>query len=126
MKLAKVELFEEHGRKNPDNVHVITYRRVRHAQRAYGTDSRSLSAVAPLNSMANILYFNLERFANVVVEVPENCLKAEVRVVDKPARPSWWRHHRFSLTTVTVASALLLMGFFSRRGRPFSVSNVFF
>jgi len=28
MKLAKVELFEEHGRKNPDNVHVITYRRV--------------------------------------------------------------------------------------------------
>jgi hypothetical protein len=40
---------------------------VRHAKRAYGADSRSISAVAPFNSMANILYFNLERFANVVV-----------------------------------------------------------
>jgi hypothetical protein len=35
------------------------------------------------------------------------------------------RHHRFSLTTVTIASALLLMGFFSKRGRPFSPSNAF-
>jgi hypothetical protein len=120
-----VELFEEHGRNNPDNVHVVTYRQVRHAKRAYGADSRSISAVAPFNSMANILYFNLERFANVVVEVPMNSVRAEVRLVEKPARPSWWRHHRFSLTTVTIASALLLMGFFSKRGRPFSPSNAF-
>lgn len=43
---------------------------VRHAKRAYGADSRSISAVAPFNSMANILYFNLERFANVIVGTP--------------------------------------------------------
>jgi len=114
-KAVFVELFEKHGSKNPDNVHVVAYRQVWHAKRAYGAGSRSISAVVPLNPMANILYFNLERFANVIVEVPANSMRAEVRVVEKPARPSWWRHHWFSLTTGTIASAALLLGFFSGR-----------
>ncbi len=93
---------------------------VKHAKRAYGSQSRSISAVAPMQSIANILYFNLERFAHVIVgmsqritsslqtlnhlcsftnvveilcsEVPNDGTNAVVKVVENPARPSWWRY----------------------------------
>lgn len=57
---------------SPSNMHVVSYRRIKHAHRSYGIDAQPITAVAPLQSARSVMYYDLERFANVVVEVPPN------------------------------------------------------
>jgi len=95
-------------------VHVVQYKRVKHARQSYGGPSDPLiSGVAPLHPITNLLYFNLEKFADVIVEVPENSTKAEIRVQENPKRPNWFRYHRIGILSFIV---LALGGFRLYRG----------
>jgi hypothetical protein len=118
-----VGLFEDYGTKNPENVHVVCYRRVRHACRSYGDDSETISPIAPIFTWGNFWYLNLERFANIIVEVPAGTTRAEICVRESPARPSFFKYHRYSLTTSAIFGAILLLGGFTKKGRPFVTNS---
>jgi len=109
-----VTLFERFGIQNPKNVHVVSYRRVKHAHRTYGVPSDPyISGVAPLHPITNLLYFNLEKFADVVVEVPPTTMTATVSVKKDHYKPSWWRYNTYGLSFGMLG--LLITGFFFRR-----------
>lgn len=110
------------GSAKPDNVHIVSYRRPRHAQLTYGVDAVPLSAVAPLQSIRSFAYMDLERFADVIVEVPKNDIVAVVRRADSPPeRPSEWRNtlnSKWAITTssiVTMAAIAVFTGVLRRR-----------
>eukprot|EP01124_Arcella_intermedia_P005978 TRINITY_DN13507_c0_g1_i3.p1 TRINITY_DN13507_c0_g1~~TRINITY_DN13507_c0_g1_i3.p1 ORF type:complete len:258 (-),score=52.36 TRINITY_DN13507_c0_g1_i3:45-818(-) len=50
-----VNVFEREGLRNPNNVHVVSYRRIKHAHQTYGhpTDPY-ISGVAPLHPLSNV------------------------------------------------------------------------
>eukprot|EP00455_Lapot_gusevi_P018193 TRINITY_DN1987_c0_g1_i6.p1 TRINITY_DN1987_c0_g1~~TRINITY_DN1987_c0_g1_i6.p1 ORF type:complete len:152 (-),score=23.80 TRINITY_DN1987_c0_g1_i6:67-474(-) len=73
-------------------MHVVSYRRVRHAKLSYGIDADSITAVAPLQSIRSLFYWDLERFAHVVVDVPPGTTQAQVRPLPNPQPPSDWRN----------------------------------
>ncbi|KJE91653.1 hypothetical protein CAOG_02761 [Capsaspora owczarzaki ATCC 30864] len=91
-----IDMFENSTRSagigGRDNMNVVAYRRIKHAQLSYGVDADPIEAVAPLQSARAFLYWNLERFANVVVEVPQGSTRATVAVRENPVQPSPWRN----------------------------------
>ncbi|KAL6075885.1 Transmembrane protein [Balamuthia mandrillaris] len=105
------------------NVNVVYFRRVRHVQRTYGSEARAIGAVAPLHSLGNILYFDLERYANAVVDVPEGSTTAQVHRRESPAQPSFLRYHRFGISTTTAAAVAALSVYAWRRGRSGGVGG---
>ena len=74
-----VDLLEKYRALDPDNVHVVSYHRVAHAVQTYGKLAETHGLIAPLHVLRNIKYWNLEKFADAVVEVPEGSMTAEVR-----------------------------------------------
>jgi len=100
-----VNLFERWGLKDPNNVNMVSYRRIPHAKHSYGTDGSVFSGVKPLHPLENLLYFNLERFASIIVEVPEGTTKAKVIKVNSHEEPSWWRYHR-NISAILVTGSL--------------------
>jgi len=63
-------LFERCGQLDKDNVHVISYKRIKHSHLTYGEpEDPWILGVSPLAPITNLLYLNLETFANVVVVV---------------------------------------------------------
>lgn len=78
--------------KDKANVHVVSYHRIRHAKLSYGVDAKSVDAVAPLQSLRSLFYWNLEKFASVIVDVPRNSTVAQVIKKDPEAEPSILRN----------------------------------
>ena len=64
------ELFEYEFSKDPNNVNVVEYKLIDHANKAYAGRGDGFSIGSPLDIVRNVLYFNLHRFANCVVHVP--------------------------------------------------------
>ena len=64
------ELFEYEYSKDPNNVNVVEYKLIDHANKAYAGRGDGFSIGSPLDIVRNVLYFNLHRFANCVVHVP--------------------------------------------------------
>eukprot|EP01102_Stenamoeba_stenopodia_P008919 TRINITY_DN2608_c0_g1_i2.p1 TRINITY_DN2608_c0_g1~~TRINITY_DN2608_c0_g1_i2.p1 ORF type:complete len:329 (-),score=77.38 TRINITY_DN2608_c0_g1_i2:31-1017(-) len=90
-----INMFENYNKtdiKEVDNIRVVSYRRAKHAKLSYGINAYPISAVAPLQSIRGLLYYNLERFANVIVEVPEGELSAVVIKQEEPEKPSQLRN----------------------------------
>jgi len=104
-----VDLYEYWGRKDRSNVHVVSYRRVNQAQLSYGKPLYTPSVVEPLNTLQNISYLNLEKFADVIVEVPEGSTKAVPKRQKPTLQPSAYRHHKL---TITVGSLVTLFGLY--------------
>lgn len=78
-----VDLLEKYRALDPDNAHVVSYHRVAHAVQTYGKLAETHGLVAPIHILRNIKYWDLERFADAVVEVPEGSMSAEVRRTGK-------------------------------------------
>lgn len=78
-----VDLLEKYRALDRDNVHVVSYHRVAHAVQTYGKLAETHGFIAPLHVLRNIKYWDLERFADAVVEVPEGSMTAEVRRTGK-------------------------------------------
>jgi len=64
-----------------------------------------------------LLYWQFERFADVVVEVPENSMEAIVTKQKNPAKPSWWRHNRWVYYS-GAAALLVVAGRWGSRRSP--------
>lgn len=79
-----------------------------------GAESPIASGVEPLHSIENYLYYNLERFANVVVDVPLGSIAAEIATPPEPAKPSWLRHNSDFLFLAGAAATLVGFRLFGR------------
>ena len=118
-----VNMFENAYRTSAgshDNVNVVSYRRVKHAVLSYGTDGDAPEAVAPLQSLRSLAYWNLERFANVIVEVPEGSTKATVTVQANPLGPSRLRNHTLNNNWFIACSCVVTFVLISRFSRRFN------
>lgn len=63
-------MFEKQSQIDPDNVHVVYYRRIRNEEgRKYGVDVKYIpfAGVAPLSPLRSFLYKDLEKFADLVI-----------------------------------------------------------
>jgi len=90
-----VHIFENAAHsavRSNSNFNVVSYRRIRHANRSYGLDAMGIEAVAPLQTFRSLAYFNLEWFADAIVEVPENSTHASIRTIESPSQPSALRN----------------------------------
>eukprot|EP01130_Rhizamoeba_saxonica_P004358 TRINITY_DN1785_c0_g1_i1.p1 TRINITY_DN1785_c0_g1~~TRINITY_DN1785_c0_g1_i1.p1 ORF type:complete len:266 (-),score=52.59 TRINITY_DN1785_c0_g1_i1:158-955(-) len=81
-KAILVEIFEHFQRENPENINVVSYRRVKHANQhpdyvSYRVDEKG--PIKPLNWIRGYIYNNFEVFSDIVVEVPEGSMEAVVR-----------------------------------------------
>lgn len=77
-KLVWIKLYEAFKKRDPANVHVVSYRRIKHAVRTYGRGADPAGLVAPFRWWKARTYWDLERFADAVVEVPEGTMTALV------------------------------------------------
>jgi hypothetical protein len=100
-----VDLFERMARDHPENVNVVSYRRVT-GDPEYGVNATVLSGMAPGvgNSIDSFLYARLERFANVVVDVDVDTRVAHVtrRADDDIAKPNFFRHNWWQLLSTAI------------------------
>ena len=113
-KLGQIELFEKQGQFDKSNVHVVFYKRNPNQEGLkYGVDVKRLpiTGVAPLSPVRSILYRDISRFANVIVEVPLGSDRANVIVPERePLQPSSLRYHAGS-----VLFGIGLVGVFAMR-----------
>lgn len=75
-----------------NNMSVVSYRMIKHAHQQYANGSPSITQVAPLQTFRTLSYFNLEKFAHRIVEVPEGSTRAKIEIVENPKKPSEWRN----------------------------------
>ena len=78
-KLIWARLYERWRKASPENMHVVFYRRIAHARHLDPHNAPSHGLVAPLRLFRALRYWNLERFADAVVEVPDGTTRAVVR-----------------------------------------------
>ena len=76
-----VKLYEKYKKIDPDNVHVVSYRHIKQAVQTFSPDVDMNGLVTPFNIAKNIKYWNLERFADLLVEVPRGSITAQIRRV---------------------------------------------
>lgn len=105
-----INLFERWGRKDRKNVHVVVYEHIPHAKQTYGDGTPLwLESVSPLSIVYNWSYFDLKKFADVVVTVPEGTTKAIITKQENPLEPSFWRWRK-----TEILGAAVLGGFGAR------------
>lgn len=124
-----INMFENYEKteiKEKSNMSVVYYKRIPHCYHTYGTggneNSFTIDAVAPLQSLRSLSYFNLQSFADVVVHVPKGSIIARVDRHAYPSEPSKFRNIVNSPYTVmgsVVGTLFLLRKHLSlrRRGR---------
>ena len=95
-----------------ENVSVVSYRRIKHAHRSYGTNTDGLEGVAPLQSLRSLAYRDLEWFADAIVEVPDGTIEATVTRQEHPLQPSAVRNLTNNNGVIAVS---VLFGFFVAR-----------
>jgi len=89
-KAILVELFEREHRLDPANVNLVVYKEVKHAAKFYHDYEPAPSTfVHPLYLLRNILYADMDRYADAIVRVPEGSDVARVERVppEKRLRP---------------------------------------
>lgn len=86
-KAILIELLEREHRIAPDNVHVVVYKHVRHAETFYkGYEPTLCTFVHPLYALRNRVYADMDAFADVLVRVPEGTDEAVVERQPPEAR----------------------------------------
>jgi len=74
-----VKLYETYRALDSSNVHGVYYRRIAHAAHSYGKSAAHMPEfVAPFHWIKSYHYRDLGHFSDVVVEVPEGSLHAQV------------------------------------------------
>lgn len=84
-----INIFENY---DSDKINVIFYRRIKHAPLKYGIDYIPINQVSPLQTLRSYCYYNLEKFASRIIEVPEGSHKAEIIFRDDYLKPSQIRN----------------------------------
>ena len=104
-----IRLFEQFG-KDPKNVNVVVYKRADHAHHIYGRKEPKMlwqNGGSPLSFMWNWSYLDLDKFANVVVDVPKDTTRAVVKRMEPVCHPSFWRYRKSEVVFGTVGGTWL-------------------
>ena len=110
-----INLFEKWGRKDRNNVHVVVYEHIPHAKQTYGDGTPLwIEGVSPLSLIYNWSYFDLKKFANVVVEVPNGTTKAIVTKQENPLDPSFWRWKKTEILGATIIGGFTMRHFYKK------------
>jgi len=107
-----IELLEREHANRPNNVHVVNYREVPHAVKFDGSGTCSgngFSIVTVLALVQSLYYWDLTRFADVIVEVPTGQRAAKV-TRKKSTRPAEWVRHAHAVCVLALAGYLALSG----------------
>lgn len=106
-----IRLFEGIGRKNPENVNVVVYKRADHAKHLYGIKEPkepktffNRDGSSPLSPLWNWSYFDMDKFANATVEIPCDTRNAIVTRYDPVCKPSFWRYRKSEMMLGTFAT----------------------
>ena len=65
-------------------MHVVSYRRPHHAVHTYGADADAHGLVAPFRYLKDRQFWDLEKRADVIVDVPPGSITAEAALVKRP------------------------------------------
>lgn len=101
--------------KSYDNVNIVSYKQIEHVKKDYGTDGKNpIELVSPLQTMRNLLYWNLDAYARATVDVtyPDNHARVTVKHPDLIKKPSEVRNllvnHPVAVVACGVTTALVL------------------
>jgi hypothetical protein len=87
-----INMFEKYGLLDRENVNVVLYEHIAHAHQTFGNGAPLwLESAGPYAFFYDFSYFDLKKFANVVVAVPPGETRAVVTRNPDPAQPSVWR-----------------------------------
>lgn len=107
-----VDLLERHHQDHPSNVHIVYYSWVKHAVQHFPTCQCSdFGFVGPLHPFRSLFYWRLQRFADVLVHVPQGTAHAVVRTAPPGAlrsmRPPAFMMYSHTAIVLCVCAALL-------------------
>ena len=111
-----VDILEDQwfrGKEGPSNVHVVYYKQALRdddPNKFYKDYYNISSFVNPLYLMRNVVYWNLERFADVTVSVPEGTCTAIPTPQPKPARPPKLLKYSQGIFVTSTTAAFLVFG----------------
>jgi len=96
-------LLEEFYFHDKSNVHIVYYREIEHAKKRYPGHRSTLSYTSPFQIFRNYFYYELDCFADVIVEVPlgENSAQIIKQTGKRPSQLIYYGHSLF-----------VVMGFF--------------
>jgi len=114
------ENYETTQVKRQSNLHVVSYRRIKHAKLSYGVDAIPVTLVAPLQTIRSFLYYDLDSFADVIVEVPDGTIRAVVKKRSNPRRQSRLRNW-VANSTLLITLSMFLTAQFLGRGLGFNM-----
>jgi len=79
------ENYEKTSAKSKDNIHIVYYQKPTHLYPIYGLNYNYLfEEVAPFQYLRSYLYFDLEKYANVIVTIPKQSKTALVTINNDP------------------------------------------
>ena len=111
-KVIWIRLFEMFGQKDPKNVNVVVYKKADHAVHTYGRKEKMFfnkSGTLPLSPLWNWSYFDIDKFANAIVEIPDKTKNAVVVKCNPINKPSIWRYRK---SEIAISScAMVYLGF---------------
>lgn len=108
-----VHLYEKHGLNDRKNVNVVVYEHIQHAKQTCSNGPPLwIESVKPFNPFYSWNYWNLTKFADVVVKVPDDgSYKA---IIEKPPKdntklePNFWRWKKSEMLMSCLVSGFAL------------------
>lgn len=101
--------------KSYNNINIISYKQIEHVKKDYGTNGKNpIELVSPLQTIRNLLYWNLDAYAHATIDVtyPDNIARVTVKHPDLIKKPSDTRNlfvnHPVAVVACGVSTALLL------------------
>ena len=87
------ENYESTSAKSKDNIHIVYYQKPTHLYPKYGVNYNYLfEEVAPFQYFRSYLYFDLKKYSNVIVSIPEQSKTAITTINNNPISQSKTRN----------------------------------
>jgi len=96
------DLLEHFLQEDPNNVHVVYYKEVEHAHKIYPGYHTTNTISSPLQIVRNLRYYNMEKYADVIVHVPHHVQIAMLKK-GQGKRPSMWLYLQHSCFVGAIA-----------------------
>jgi hypothetical protein len=114
-----IDIFEKYGLADRKNVNVVLYEHVPHAKQSFGDGTPLwMESVGPYNFVSDFSYFDLKKFANVIVSVPPGSTAAVVERCENPVEPSFWRWKKTEIVFSALVGGYLSLRLYRRLTRP--------
>ncbi len=114
-----INLFEKYGLMDRKNVNVVLYEHIKHAHQSFGDGTPLwLESAGPFAWFFDYSYFDLKKYANVIVSVPPGETRAVVSKCEDPVQPSMFRWRKAEILFYTAAAGYVGTRLYKRFTRP--------